>query len=482
MRTIDKYGQASGIDSWGPAGQVAFFSARWTADVEMQQGPNTFTFTGDDGYRLWVDNVLVLDKWLVQGSTVSTGEYQAATASIHRVTIEYFQHSWESEARLTSMPTGAQIVVGGAMGPLPGQAPVSVSQYIASDYAAYGVGGSGPMDSLLFGPSAFAMSGDTAYVADSTLNQIFKITPGSPTVAIAGWNSQSGPSTTTPTTPALVSAAMGDGGPATMALIHNPEGVAVDTAGNVYIADTGHHRIRKVDASNDLITSIAGIGLPGSAADNVAAVTAQISSPKDLAYDADSNDLVFIDSGNAMVRRIDLDTGLMTIVMGGGTLPGVELANANSWALLVPTDVWVQNSWIFVADSGLGRIFVINTLMSTNPVHTLAGGGSGNVDGTLGIQQSLSPQAVAGTWHGEMVTMDGGLFRVEPLGSETMWKRAGGGSAGANGGDANLISLDSSVDMFSSYLPGSPSLGPVYVMQSGPFRIRKLEKLFGPAN
>src|SRR2546427_2193580 len=80
----------------------------------------------------------------------------------------------------------------------------------------------------------------------------------------------------------------GDGGPATSALLNDPKAVAVDTAGSLYIADTGNHRIRKV-ASNGIITTIAGSGTIGFSGDGGPAVAAELNFPQGVAVDSAGN-------------------------------------------------------------------------------------------------------------------------------------------------------------------------------------------------
>jgi sugar lactone lactonase YvrE len=91
----------------------------------------------------------------------------------------------------------------------------------------------------------------------------------------------------------------GDNGPATSAQLFTPAGVAVDSAGNLYIADKGNNRIRKV--SNGMITTVAGNGTQGFGGDNGPATGAQLYSPAGVAVNSASN-LYIADYGNARVR------------------------------------------------------------------------------------------------------------------------------------------------------------------------------------
>jgi hypothetical protein len=93
----------------------------------------------------------------------------------------------------------------------------------------------------------------------------------------------------------------GDGGQATAASLNDPQGIALDAAGNLYICDGGNHRIRKVDV-NGVITTVAGTGVPGFAGDGGDALKAQLFYPSGIAVT--STGLLVADTGNARIRRI----------------------------------------------------------------------------------------------------------------------------------------------------------------------------------
>ena len=113
----------------------------------------------------------------------------------------------------------------------------------------------------------------------------------------------------------IAGGAVGDNGPAVGARLYYPNDVAVDGSGNLYIADTDNHRIRRVDLSGT-ITTVAGTGESGFSGDDGPAVRARLYYPRGVAVDADGN-LFVADSWNNRVRRVD-PSGTITTVAGTG--------------------------------------------------------------------------------------------------------------------------------------------------------------------
>jgi sugar lactone lactonase YvrE len=109
----------------------------------------------------------------------------------------------------------------------------------------------------------------------------------------------------------------GDGGPATAASLSHPFGVLVDAAGNLFIADTDNHAIRRVAAATGTITTIAGSGEPGFSGDGGPATAARLNRPHNLAIDPGGN-LVIGDSENQRIRRVDRRTGQIVTLYGSG--------------------------------------------------------------------------------------------------------------------------------------------------------------------
>ena len=150
----------------------------------------------------------------------------------------------------------------------------------------------------------------------------------------------------------------GDGGPATSAQLDNPTGVAVDAAGDLFIADSSNNKVRRVDATTGMITTVAGNGTAGSAGDGGPATGAQLNAPHSVALDAAGN-LLIVDTGNASVRRVDATTGMITAVagvtgrQGGATGDGGPATSAH---FFTPIAVAVDQAGdLFIADAGSGQ-------------------------------------------------------------------------------------------------------------------------------
>ncbi len=170
----------------------------------------------------------------------------------------------------------------------------------------------------------------------------------------------------------------GDNIPATSAQLAGPAGVTFDSAGNLYIAEWCNNRIRKVDATGT-ITTVAGNGQSGGYActggyngDNMPATSAQLNSPVSVAFDNAGN-LYIADLNNFRVRKVDT-SGNITTVAGGGTYGYEEDNIPATTAAIVPWSVATDNSGnLYIADNG-ARVRMVNT---GGFINTVAGGGGG---------------------------------------------------------------------------------------------------------
>jgi uncharacterized protein (TIGR03437 family) len=220
----------------------------------------------------------------------------------------------------------------------------------------------------------------TVYFTDTNNNVVRKVTKDGNIATVAG-NQTNG------------TTYGGDGGLATNASVYRPSGVAVDAAGNVYIADTSNNRIRKITVSTGVITTIAGTGNPGYGGDGKAAVNASLKNPVAVAVDGSGN-LYIADSGNHVIRKI---TGTIISTVAGNGTPGFSGDNGTAFPLAQlnnPKGVVVDPSGnVFIADTGNSRIRMVSP---AGVITTIAGTGGFAYTGDGGAALSAQLNFPAG--------------------------------------------------------------------------------------
>ena len=281
----------------------------------------------------------------------------------------------------------------------------------------------------LYNPEGlFAAPSGKLYFADYA--RIRMLTPGGNIATVAG-DGISGYST--------------DGIPATGAHLSQPEGVALDAAGNLYIADSGaSNRIRKV-TPDGTISTLAGNGTAGYSGDGGPAVSAQLNDPEGVALDAAGN-LYIADSANGCIRKVTPDGAISTVV-GNGT-PGFsgDGGAATSAQLSYPRGVTVDTAGnLYIADFGNGRVRKVSP---SGAINTIAGGGTNSASSAAGnplaaVSVSLVPQGVAVDSAGNVFIADFNnlVWKVSPNGA--IATVAGNGTLGYSGdnGDATRAQL-----------------------------------------
>lgn len=169
--------------------------------------------------------------------------------------------------------------------------------------ATAGPGDAGATQAFVF-PSGLAQAPDGHLVmADRGAHLVFRIDPATGATSVLAGTGEAGFS--------------GDGGPATEATLRNPEWVVFDADGDLYLADRGNHRVRRIDAGTGIIETIAGTGEYASAGDGGPAVEAALTNPFGLALDA-RGVLYIFDTESHLIRRVDPGTGVIETVVGTG--------------------------------------------------------------------------------------------------------------------------------------------------------------------
>src|SRR5437762_4140887 len=187
----------------------------------------------------------------------------------------------------------------------------------------------------------------------------------------------------------------GDGGDATSANLNSPAGVALDASGNLYIADLGNERIRKVAAATGIITTVAGNGVFGFAGDGGAATNANLSVPSGVAVDASGN-LYIADNSNHRIRKVTAATGIITTVAGNGSPSFAgDGGAATSASLNSPSGVALDASGnLYIADFFDNRIRKVDA--ASGIITTVAGNGSFGFAGDGGAATNASLSGPAG--------------------------------------------------------------------------------------
>jgi len=204
----------------------------------------------------------------------------------------------------------------------------------------------------------------------------------------------------------------GDSGPATSAKLCAAQGVAVDATGNLYIADSGNYRIRKV-AANGIITTVAGNGVAGYSGDNGLATSAQINFPYDIEVDGAGN-LYIADHNNNRIRKVAAN-GIITTVAGNG-VAGYTGDNglATSAQIDTPSSVAVDGAGNLYVAEGLN----IRKVAANGIITTVAGNGIAGYFGDNGPATSASlnvPYGVAFDAAGNIYISDTGNNRVRKV-------------------------------------------------------------------
>jgi uncharacterized protein (TIGR03437 family) len=349
--------------------------------------------------------------------------------------------------------------------------------YFTEDmYAVRKISANGVLSTVAGGPDSYGYSGDggsattaafrlieglafdaagNLYIADKGNNCIRKVDANGTVTTVAG-NGTAG--------------SLGDGGLATAAQLNSPVDMLVDANGNLYIADQGNNRVRKVTPAG-IIGTYAGTGIAGSAGDGGSALSAQLNQPSGLAMDA-SGRLYVNEQKGARVRRITPASPgpLIETFVGNGTggFQG-DGGPATSAQLDSPCGLAMDSAGnLYVADNGTSQRIrkitpggVIATLAGT--LH-FAGDGGPATAARLGF-----PQSVAADSQGNLYIADTGNERIRVVGANgSIGTYAGTGVRGSTGGPAAAATFNEPSGI------ALDSAGNLYVADAASFRIRKI--------
>jgi len=309
----------------------------------------------------------------------------------------------------------------------------------------YGDGGPA-CSAKLNGPAGLAIDKeDNVYVADLINCMVRKIDGRTGSIMTIAGSGQRG--------------CEGDGGPATSAKLNRPEGVFVDDKRNLYIADSGNHRIRKVDSRTGLIKTIAGTGQKGFGGDGEKAETATLNHPAGVVVDSHGN-IYFNDYGNDRIRKID-NQGIISTYAGTG-VPGYSgdrgpanqaaINDVYGMAIDEKDDLYLIDSLNFAArkiDSGTGIISTVvgqgrpGPVIEFSPILQSFLGGNPHPKGVIG---SEVPHAIEIDSQGNLFIGETGTHRIRMVhkNKQCLLTVAGSGKPGWTGdnGPARQANLE----------------------------------------
>jgi trimeric autotransporter adhesin len=245
-----------------------------------------------------------------------------------------------------------------------------ISAYAGNGTVGYGGDGGPAISASMYGPTACALDASgNLYVADEANNVIRKIMASTGIITTVAGNGFAAGSSG--------GGFSGDGGLATKAEINHPWGVLVDSAGDLFISDTGNQRVREVNGVTGIITTIAGNGTYGYSGSGGPATDAMIGNPEQLALDATGN-LYIAEEGASVIAKLNLSTGIISAVAGTGTSgDGTEKilgdgGPATKAQLAEPQGVVLDAAGnIFISDGGHQRVRKVTA--SSGIITTVAG-------------------------------------------------------------------------------------------------------------
>ncbi len=310
---------------------------------------------------------------------------------------------------------------------------------------------------LRYPTSAVRDSNGVVYIADSGHHRVRMWTPEGGLSTIAGIG---------------IAGYCGDGGPATAACLNYPYYVALDGAGNLYVAEKYGHRVRRVALASGMITTIAGTGEGGYSGDGGPAAKAQLNHATGLAFDPDGN-LYIADMFNHRIRKVSRDGTIRTVAGTGEPGFSGDGGPAGAARLAYPTEIaFDRHGNLYIADYSNARI---RRVSPDGTIHTVAGNGREGFSGDGGpaVEASLYlPWSVTAGPDDAIYIGDGGNNRVRRVDSRGVISTvAGTGEAGFSGDGGPALRARLSFPMSTM----ADAAGNLLVVDSGNDLLRRID-------
>ena len=267
-----------------------------------------------------------------------------------------------------------------------------------------------------------------------------------------------------------IASGSGDGSQAVEATLNTPAGIAIDAAGNVYIADAFNHRIRQI-APDGVITTLAGTGEAGADGDGGQARDARLRTPLGVALDSGGT-LYIADTYNHRIRKVTIDGTISTIAGTGESGFAGDGGPGTAAELSYPTSVAVAtDGTLYIADTHNHRV---RKLATDGTITTVAGSGAVGYSGDGGpsaLARLNSPRGVAVSGEGKLYIVDRENRRIRMVDTDGLITTvAGTGSSGFNGDRGNAAQAT----LRAPYGVAVDSQGNLYVADTFNHRVRKV--------